>query len=107
MLNPKLDFREHTTDPLDLADIQADPGERTNFAGEHPGDVERLSREARAWLDGARGEPPPGGRPARRRGVAALGDRASAARHEGFGRESVRPAGGLAWAVDTLLGPPL
>ena len=50
VLDGKLDFTRVAADPVHLADLDADPGERTNLAARHPDLVARLTREAQVWL---------------------------------------------------------
>ena len=49
VLNGMLDNRREAPDPVHLADLSQDPGERVNLAAQYPDIVERLSREVKAW----------------------------------------------------------
>jgi arylsulfatase A-like enzyme len=63
VLDGKLDFARPAADPVHLADLASDPGERVNLADRRPQLVEQLRADAQAWLvdvnrprEGDRGE---------------------------------------------------
>lgn len=72
VLDGKLDFGRPAADPVHLADLGQDPGERINLRDRHPDIVAELAAAARAWLAEVTRERPAGGAPAIR--PAAVGE---------------------------------
>ena len=61
VLDGKLDFGRPAPDPVHLADLGQDPGERINLRDRHPDVVAELTSAARAWLAEVTRERPAGG----------------------------------------------
>ncbi len=49
VLNGRLDFDNDPVDPVHLARVDEDPGERVNLAAQHPDLVAELTRDVEAW----------------------------------------------------------
>ncbi|MDF2962613.1 MAG: sulfatase [Paenibacillus sp.] len=56
VLNGKLDFSRKAAESVHLSDLDQDPGERINLAGEHPDIVKRLETDVRRWYSSLKGE---------------------------------------------------
>ncbi len=49
VLNGRLDFQRGVADEVHLSDLEADPGERTNLAGEQPALTRQLTEAVQEW----------------------------------------------------------
>ncbi|KIL41326.1 sulfatase [Gordoniibacillus kamchatkensis] len=56
VLNGKLDFSRAAADPVHLSDLEHDPGERINLAGQYPDIVQQLETDVRRWYAAIREE---------------------------------------------------